>query len=300
MTRSIMCVLLLSAVLSNQQAVASGPPDSLRTAIARILEHAPGKVGVAVLGLEQDDTLTFNGDDRFPMQSVFKFPLALAVLHQVDAGTMSLDQLVHIGSDDLLPNTWSPLKEKYPAGNVDITLRDLLTFTVAHSDNNGCDILFRLVGGPHAVENYVRALGITQMAIATTEADMHKDGKAQYRNWCSPAAMARLLAEFHRKKLLSTATQDYLMQTMVNTTTGTKKIKGLLPAAAVIAHKTGSSGTDEEGLTAASNDVGIMTLPDGAHVAIAVFVTDAKADESMCEAIIARIARAVWDAHTPP
>jgi beta-lactamase class A len=87
---------------------------------------------------------------------------------------------------------------------------------------------------------------------------------------------------------------------MVNTTTGTKKIKGLLPAAAVIAHKTGSSGTDEEGLTAASNDVGIMTLPDGAHVAIAVFVTDAKADESMCEAIIARIARAVWDAHTPP
>jgi beta-lactamase class A len=160
-------------------------------------------------------------------------------------------------------------------------------------------MLFRLVGGPQAVEKYIHALGITHMAIVATEAEMHKDGNVQYRNWSSPAAMVQLLAEFYRKKLLSTTSQEYLWQTMVDCTTGPKKIKGLLPAAAVVAHKTGSSGTDERGLTAASNDVGIMTLPDSTHVAIAVFVTDAAADESQCEAVIARIAQAVWDAHTP-
>jgi hypothetical protein len=75
---------------------------------------------------------------------------------------------------------------------------------------------------------------------------------------------------------------------------GPRWIKGLLPADTLVAHKTGTSHT-VGGLTRATNDVGIVRLPDGWHLAVAVFVADSKADEATREAVIARIARAAWD-----
>jgi beta-lactamase class A len=81
---------------------------------------------------------------------------------------------------------------------------------------------------------------------------------------------------------------------MLESTPGAKRLKGLLPAGANVAHKTGTSGTDK-GVTAATNDIGIITLPNGRHLAIAVFVADSPADEATREGVIAKIAKAVWD-----
>jgi len=272
--------------------------DSLRTKIEHILPLAKGKVGVAIIGLENYDTLTFDGNGRFPMQSVYKFPLALAVLDQVDKGRFTLDQKIHITKTDLLPRTWSPLREKYPEGNTDITVRELLTYTVSESDNNGCDILFRLLGGPGVVDRYIHHLGIANIAIVATEEEMHKDWQVQYRNWCSPAAMGQMLRMFYRQEILSRTSTDFLWQTMVKTGTGPRRIKGLLPTGAIVAHKTGSSGTNEDGITAATNDVGVVTLPNDKYVAIVVFVSDSMAEEKVCEDVIAEIAKMVWDAYT--
>ncbi|HAP36832.1 MAG TPA: class A beta-lactamase, partial [Bacteroidetes bacterium] len=147
--------------------------DSLRNKIERIVHQNEGHIGVAVINLNSNDTVMVNGKEKFPMQSVYKFPLALAILHQIDKEKLSLDQRIHISKSDLLPNTWSPLREKYPDGNVDITLDEILTATVAWSDNNGCDLLFRLVGGPTMVDQYIRSLGIEGMAIVSTEEEMH-------------------------------------------------------------------------------------------------------------------------------
>ena len=82
---------------------------------------------------------------------------------------------------------------------------------------------------------------------------------------------------------------------MTTTTTGPARIKGLLPASAVVAHKTGTSGTDH-GFTYATNDIGLITLPDGRRIAIAVFVSDSTADRTVRERVIAEAARAAWDA----
>lgn len=272
--------------------------DSLRTRIEYIVGHADGNVGVAILGLENDDTLTINGDGRFPMQSVYKFPLALAVLSQVDKGILSLDQRIHIKKDGLLPNTWSPLRKKYPHGNVSITIDELLTYTVSESDNNGCDVLFRLIGGPETVNRYIHNLGVTNIAIAATEEEMHKDWMVQYSNWSSPAAMGQLLYMFYHDKILSTKSREYLWQLMSRTNTGPGRLKGLLPEGTIVAHKTGSSGANENGLVAATNDVGIVSLPNGKHLVIAVFVSNATTTEKACELIIAEIAKALWDTNS--
>ena len=81
---------------------------------------------------------------------------------------------------------------------------------------------------------------------------------------------------------------------MINTTTGPGRIKGLLPPGTPVAHKTGTSNTNDKGITAATNDAGIITLPNGKPLIITVFVKDAAADETTREKVIARSAAAAY------
>nr|ALG03739.1 beta-lactamase [uncultured bacterium] len=273
--------------------------ELLRTKIYGIIEKANGRVGAAIINLETLDTLTFNDDHHYPMQSVFKFPLALAVLNEVDKGNLSLNQKVHLKKEDLLPNTWSPLREKYPDGNVDITLSELLTYTVSISDNNGCDVLFRLVGGTEKVNQFVHSLGISEMEIAANEEEMHREWDVQFQNWTTPSAMGQLLYKFVDDSILSNDSKDFLWNIMVSTVTGPRRIKGQLPDGTIVAHKTGSSGINN-GIAAATNDVGIVTLPNGKQYIIVVFVSDSPDDENAREEIIAGIAKAAWDAFSIP
>lgn len=275
----------------------------LRQKIEQILRSKEAAVGVAVAALESGDTLTVNGGLHYPMQSVFKFHLALKVLSLVDKGELSLDQKIHISKSDLLPGPWSPLKKKYPEGNVDLPLGELLRYTVSLSDNSGCDILFRLTGGPEITHQYIHSLGITGLSIAATEEEMQKNSDTQYMNWSTPIAAVELLRKFYKTKMLSKSSRDLLWQLMVESPLSKDKIKGLLPPGTIVAHRSGLSLRDEHGITAASNDIGIIRLPNGRHFAIAVFVSESKEDEATNEKIISEIAKAAWDyfyKQTPP
>ncbi len=269
--------------------------ETLRLEVETVARSIDGKLGVAMMGLETRETFLFNGGDRFPMQSVYKFPLAMAVLDRVDQGRLSLRQAVRVTSDDLLPDTWSPLRDSNPKGDFDLALSELVRVTVSASDNNGCDILFRMLGGPPVVDAYVRGLGVKGMAIAATEAEMHRVRDSQFGNWCEPVAMARLLDLFFQGQTHAVASRDFLMRLMLETATGPKRIKGLLPPGTPVAHKTGSSFTDEKGVTAATNDVGIVTLAGGNHVAMVIFLADSSTLLEARENAIARVARAGYD-----
>ncbi len=272
--------------------------DSLRITIENIIKNADGEIGVALLHLESDDSLIFNDDHHYPMQSVYKFPLAMAVLSEVDKGNLSLEQNIHINKEDLLPNTWSPVRDKYPEGNIDLTVSELLSFTVSQSDNNCCDILFRLLEGTTNVNKHVHDLGVKEIMIAATEEEMHSSWDVQFTNWCRPSAMLQLLKIFWQKNALTEKSSNLLWKFMAKTSTGPMRIKGLLPEGTIVAHKTGSSGTNENGIAAATNDVGIVTLPDGNHFTIVVFVSNSSADDEAREKIIAEISRAAWDFYT--
>lgn len=262
--------------------------------IEQIILSAKGTVGVSAAGLEDNFKLNVNSDKKYPMQSVFKFPLALAILDAIDKGKFSLDQKVHVTKKDLRPDTWSPLREDFPNGT-DISLRDLLAYTVSKSDNNGCDVLFRLAGGTKAVESYIHKLGVKDIAIAADEEGMARAWEVQYTNWNKPAAMVDLLKKFYAGKIVSLTSTEFLKKMMVETSTRPQRLKGLLPAGTIVAHKTGTSDTNEKGITAATNDVGIVTLPNGKHFAIVVYVSDSAADEQTREEVIARVTKAIWD-----
>jgi len=130
--------------------------------------------------------------------------------------------------------------------------------------------------------------------VATTEKEMGRDESVQYRNWSTPEGMAGLLRQLHEGREVSASSRTLLLKFLTETSVGLHRIKGLLPAGTPVAHKTGSSRT-VNGLTAATNDAGIVTLPDGRHLVIVVFVSDSKADDATREAVIAKISRAAWD-----
>jgi beta-lactamase class A len=268
---------------------------ALQQNIETIIKDKKAEVGVAILGFETPDTILVNNTKHYPMQSVYKFHLALATMHWIDSCNVSLDQKILIRKKDLLPNTWSPIAKKYPNGNIRLTIGELLSYTVSQSDNNGCDILFRLIGGPVKVNNYIHSLGVTDVSITATERQMGKLWDVQFTNWTTPFAAVQLLEKFYRGKILSAKSTTVLRKMMAETSTGPKRIKGNLPPETVVAHKTGSSGADEHGVTAALNDIGIVTLPNGNHFAISVFITYSKEDDNTNEKIIADIARAAWD-----
>jgi beta-lactamase class A len=290
---------LLAAMPSYAQA--HNPHTGLNTRLVdkvkMIADTAKGTVGFTAIGLDFEDSAAVNGSKHLPMQSVYKFPLAIYILKLVETGKLTLEQSVHAGKNELHEDTWSPLVDEHPNRDVNITVGDLLRYAVSKSDNNACDILFGLAGGTAAVHAYIQQMGIKDMAIVATEQQMHKKWKLQYDNYAEPQAMAVLLRKFYDGKLLNRQHTDNLMQLMVNSENSPNRIKGLLPASAVVAHKTGTSGTEKD-FSAATNDIAIITLPNGKHYALVVFLSDFKGGVPRGEHIIATISKAVWDHYT--
>lgn len=273
--------------------------DSLRQKLYQIIESKKATVGIAVQGYNGKDTLSINGDEKFPLQSVFKFHIALAVLNEIDKGKLSIDQNIRISKEDLTPDLYSPIRDKYPDGTV-MKLSEILKYTVSESDNVGCDLLLRLIGGPAIVEKYLYANNINDFAIRYDEKAQQSKWENQYENWTTPKAANLTLIKFHENKnnLLSENSYNFLWETMKRTRTGQKSIRGELPLNTIIAHKTGHSGKNEEGITGAVNDIGIVFLPNEEYFYLSVFVGNSKEDEQTNQKIIADITKAVWDYFT--
>jgi beta-lactamase class A len=162
------------------------------------------------------------------------------------------------------------------------------------SEKLSTDALLRLIGGPKVVTQYLQSLGVNDMIVANPEKEIQQDNAVQYRNYATPDAAIILLRKFHEGQGLSKSSQALLLRWMTEGSTGKKRIKGLLPKGTVVAHKTGTSKT-VDGMAGATNDVGLVTLPNGNHLAIAVFVSDSKADLATREAAIAKVSKVAWD-----
>jgi beta-lactamase class A len=268
--------------------------QELQNQLSQIASIAKGKVGVAAVVLETGETVSLNPHDRFPMQSVYKLPIGMAVMKQIDADKIKLDQKVRVTKDDFgSQGQHSPIRDKNPNGT-EMSVRDLLRFAISESDGTASDVLMRLAGGAGAIQAYLSELKISDMIVLNTEKELGQDWQTQYRNWATPDAAVALLRALHERRGLSESSHSLLLKYMTESTPGPKRLKGQLPTGTVVAHKTGTSGS-RKGITAATNDIGIITLPNGKHLAIAVFVSDSPADEATREGVIAKIAKATWE-----
>jgi len=269
----------------------------LRQQLNQIIATKNATVGISIKSIEDKDTLSINGNLKAPMMSVFKFHIALTVLNQVDEGKLSLDQKIFVKKKDLHENTWSPMREDFPEGNMNLTLDKLLRYTVSHSDNNGCDLLIDLVGGTKVVQKFINNQGIKDFVIKVNEKQM-ESWKNLYINTTTPLATTELLEKFFKGEVLKENTTQYLYQIMVETSRGLTWMKAGLPQGTELAHRTGISGTNDDNLRVAMNDIGIVKLPNGKHFILSVYLKDITEKQEDTEKIIADMAKAAWDYFT--
>ena len=326
----VFAALALSACGSGSPQTASTTPrlnlPQLTTEVSRIAERArPGVLGVGVMNLESGESWDFNGERRFPMQSVFKAPLAAAVLAEVDAGRLRLDDTLTLADGDLSPPL-SPIADAYPARR-DYTVGELLAAAAGVSDNTAADVLMKRIGGPGAVTAWLLGEKVEEVRIDRYERQLQPDiaGMASFRpawkgqqaylaalnsvppetrrraaaaylsdprDTATPRGILTFLDRLDDGDLVSPASKKLLLQIMTETATGQDRLKAGFPAGSSLAHKTGTARTDQ-GMTPAFNDIGIVTLADGRRYAVAVFLSGSTLDAAGNEKILADVARAV-------
>lgn len=287
----VFCILVSILFIIN---IARADNNELREKISDYSKSKNAKIGLALLNLKTHDSLYLNGNDKFVMQSVFKFHIAIALMAEVEKGNISLNKKIYISKDMLQQNTWSPIKTKFPDG-VELSIDEILKYTVAQSDNIGCDILLDELSGTEKVQQFFKNHGILDLSIKYNESEMHKSWDNQFSNWTSPIASNSVLKLFFEGKLLNKENTEYLYNIMVSTSTGLNRIKGLIPKATEVAHKTGSSGSNSEGITAACNDIGIIKINKDEYLLLSIYITDSKESDSNNELIIAELSKLIFD-----
>ena len=297
----ILCVLtlILGVFLVIPHSTETGI-DGLRPTIEDIISTKQATFGIGIYDFQHQDTLLMSPEHSFVLMSVVKFPQAIALLKQVDEGNFTYDHPIHFTRRDLLPRMYSPLREERTEASFELSLVEALSYSVSKSDNNVCDKLFTLLGSPHVVEQYLQSLGLADIKIGTTYADIgtidaDMSVKTIYDNRSTPQDMLELLRMFYDGELLSKESTDILWQKLIETSTAPNRIKGLLPEGTIVGHKPGTSGKDKTGKTVAYNDIGIIQLPNGNHVAIVIFIADSKESDASNARTIAEISKAIYD-----
>ena len=233
--------------------------------------------------MRNDSIVGINEDKPFAMHSVMKFPQALYVADYLSRKGLDLDDTIFVDKAELMQDTWSPMLKRFE-GKTAFSFAELLELSLGQSDNNASELLFKFCGRPKAVEKYMRKLGFHDIHIRMTEEQMHKNPAKAIENSSTPAEMVRLFEWFYQHKD-DNQYLTFIWKAMANCSTGLKRIPAAIPAETHIVHKTGTGFPSAEGLQD-MNDAGIILMPEGSYVLIAVFTT-----HSPSEAVIANIAR---------
>ena len=187
---ALVCIIVLVFLLFSKSTSnnSTNPPltDVLTDSISRIVSACPGEIGVAII-INNTDTVKVNDKSVYPMMSVFKVHQALALCNDFDNKGISLDTLVKIDRNRLDSKTWSPMMKDYSELVISLTVRDLLRYTIAQSDNNASNLMFKDMVNVAQTDSFIATLiPRSSFQIAYTEEEMSADQDRAYFNYTSP------------------------------------------------------------------------------------------------------------------
>lgn len=317
----------MTAIAADRPTAPANQADFQHTLDALARRAHPGMLGVSVLDLQSGATWRVNADRAYPMMSVFKAPVAAAVLSRIEKGELSLDQKVTLTRADVLAGSAVPsIGAKFKGEQMTFTVDELLTAAVSESDNTAVDALIKVVGGPQVVTAFLHAHGIEGMRVDQDEAGVGRvfeglrpgekapsnesgqEARQRYqrgyqafladpRNRSTPDAAVQFLRKLWLNELLTPASSQHLLRLMYAQTIPSRLRTGL-SGGVRLADKTGTSGS-HEGEIAAYNDIGILTWPDGRTVIVAAFLSQSPASGKERDALFAELGRSVAAALHP-
>ncbi len=298
--------------------------ERLLAEIERLAEASGGTVGVGALHIESGRRAFLHPDERFPMASTYKVPIAVQLLTRVDRGEISLDDMVTLEPQDIHPGSGT-ISRLLDDPGVALSLRNLLELMLLISDNSATDLCLAAAGGPEAVNARMAELGVEGLSVDRPTSILiadyvgvegtPPDGRisleryreladqvgreereeaasafaSDARDTSTPVAMTRLLEAIWAGRALTPGSTTLLKDILRRVETGAARIRGRLPPGTPVGHKTGTIG-------GTTNDVGYIYLPgDAGHVVTVVFVKDSDRGVAAREAVIAEISRAIYD-----
>lgn len=248
----------------------------------------PGvRLGMAAMDAGNGRTLWHDGESRYAMCSVFKVPLAAAVLSMVDRSTLSLSRMVPFGAQDLLD--YAPVVRAHESSGK-LTVAELCAAAVEVSDNSAANLLLPLVGGPAGLSTFMRNCGDRVSRLDRFEPDLNTNLAGDPRDTTTPAAMIALLHQILIGRVLSPRSRDQLVAWMTGSTTGLGRIRAGLPGGWRAGAKSGT------GMNGAVNDVAIFWPPGRSPILLATFISGGNAPLAEREAAHASVARYMADA----
>lgn len=243
-----------------------------------------GRIGVAVINLENGQNLAYRADERFAMCSTFKLPLVAAVLSRVDAGKEKLDRSIEFGQADIIE--YAPIaKQHLKDGKMSVA--ELSAATIQYSDNTAANLLLQSIGGPEAFTYYVRSFGDKVTRLDRNEPAMNSNLPNDPRDTTTPLAMVKTMQTLLIGNALSEQSKKQLNSWLAGSTTGYKKLRAGINSAWKIGDKTGS------GENGASNDVAIVWPTAKKPFLIAVYYTGANGSTDKKSEVIAEVGRIV-------
>lgn len=263
--RYIVWFAWLAALLASPASAEISPRlQLLEQRLSAMAAENPGEYGIAAMDLATGKSISFNGEQTFPMASTMKIAVAAAYLAEVDAGRRSLDD--RIGQ---------------------ATASSLMDAMITRSDNGATDLLISSLGGPAPVDRWLRFHGLTGIRIDRNIAQLLSARRdlRDVRDSSTPTAMLGLLRLIDTGGALRAESRSLLLDMMRRCKTGSNRIRGILPAGARVEHKTGT-------LSGYTGDVGYLTSPSGRRIAVAFF---ARGGENR-PGVIATAARMIYDA----
>jgi beta-lactamase class A len=307
---TFMAVLLAIFSLTAPHPRDGGRTAALEAELARIASESDGTVAISVVHVESGERVGLRSGEALPMASVYKLPISIAAMAQVQSGALKRSTAIRIDPDDYRRGH-SPLADRMKGRPTTITVREAIEMILVDSDNTASDALLRSVGGPERVMAELRRLGVAGVDVSRSERELGSaldDAKdendaaaarsrflADRRDVASADALADLLVRLYRGELLDESGTRFVLETMGRCRTGLHRLRAGIPAGVPLAHKTGTWGA-----IGTVNDVGIVTLPDGrGHLAIAVLVSASTRGTEADERTVAAVGRAVYAAYAP-
>jgi beta-lactamase class A len=283
--------LLLVATLHAQ----TTPLDRLRGAIERTTASVNATWGIYVKSLETGEEVAIGADREMETMSTIKIPLMIEVLEQVKAGKFKLSDKYTFVAADSEPGTGTI--QRLDPGAV-MTVKDLVTMMIIVSDNTATEVLYRMVGGPDAVNARMDALGLKQtramnvpskwfplLRAAPSTEQFYREGKSPF-GLSTPREMGRLLEMMERGTLVDKPSSELMLQIMRNQLYRTRIPRYL--TAYRIPHKTGDF------LPYVGDDVGMLEA-QGKTIVLSVFTGNHFGSGEALENAIGLVAKEVGD-----
>jgi len=271
------------------------PLQRVTASIERTTRSVNATWGIYVKSLETSEEIAIDADRQMETMSTIKIPLMVEVLEQIKAGKFALTDRYTFVQADSQPGTGTI--QRLDPGAV-MTVKDLITMMIIVSDNTATEVLYRMVGGPEAVNRRMDALGLKNtramnvpsrwfpsLRSAPTTEQFYREGKYPF-GLTTPREMGRLLEMMERGTLVDKNASELMLRIMRGQLYRTRIPRYV--SGYTIPHKTGDF------LPFVGDDVGMLEAP-GRTIVISVFTGNHFGSGEALENAIGLVAKEVAD-----